>query len=237
MLRSWRIGRHALVCGDARDPRVVELASRDIAPTMLVFDPPWDAGERPPRGPWASALAFTDPRRLPDALSAFGTAPAWLFAWDCGQCWYTTRRPLARLKLCLWYGDVRDYRYSVRLDGAVTYGAPTPPRSMRNARGAFESRGSSGTHLADLYRESLSALRAQTPHPHAKPLDWVRCLVNNCGGGVGGMNVLDPYAGSGTTLWACEATARRAALVEIDEALCERIVEGAVVRGLEVTPC
>lgn len=207
------------------------------APELLVFDPPWDQRAAPPAGPWRSVLAFTDPRRLGDTLATFGPAPAWLFAWDCGQCWYTTRRPLARIKLCVWYGDVRDYRHSVRRDGAVTYGAPKPPRAMRNARGAFVTRGGSGTHLADLYCESLSAVRSRDPHPHGKPRDWVRCLINNCGGGVGGMDAFDPYAGTGSTLWACESTGRRAALVEIDEGLCERIVEQARAAALEVVEC
>ena len=43
--------------------------------------------------------------------------------------------------------------------------------------------------------------------------------------------MLDPFAGSGTTLMAAEASGRRAALVEVDPAYCDVIVR----RFLEAT--
>lgn len=59
-------------------------------------------------------------------------------------------------------------------------------------------------------------------HPTQKPLDlvvqWVRLFSDE------GDTVLDPYAGSGTTLLAARLTGRRAVGVERDERYCDLIV-------------
>lgn len=60
-------------------------------------------------------------------------------------------------------------------------------------------------------------------HPTAKPLpmvaDWVRLFTNP------GDLILDPFAGSGTTLRAAKDEGRRAIGVELDEAYCEVIAK------------
>lgn len=60
-------------------------------------------------------------------------------------------------------------------------------------------------------------------HPTAKPLpmvaDWVRLFTNT------GDTVLDPFAGSGTTLRAAKDEGRRAIGVELDERYCEVIAK------------
>lgn len=60
-------------------------------------------------------------------------------------------------------------------------------------------------------------------HPTSKPLpmvsEWVRHFTNH------GDTVLDPFAGSGTTLRAAVDNGRKAIGVEIDEAYCELIAK------------
>jgi site-specific DNA-methyltransferase (adenine-specific) len=60
-------------------------------------------------------------------------------------------------------------------------------------------------------------------HPTAKPLpivaDWVRLFTNP------GDLVLDPFAGSGTTLRAAKDEGRRAIGCELDERYCEVIAK------------
>jgi site-specific DNA-methyltransferase (adenine-specific) len=60
-------------------------------------------------------------------------------------------------------------------------------------------------------------------HPTAKPLgmiaDWVRLFTNP------GDTVLDPFAGSGTTLRAAKDEGRKAIGVELDERYCEVIAK------------
>jgi site-specific DNA-methyltransferase (adenine-specific) len=66
-------------------------------------------------------------------------------------------------------------------------------------------------------------------HPTAKPLplvaDWVRLFTDH------GQTILDPFAGSGTTLAAAKQEGRRAIGVELEEKYCEiianRLSQGA----------
>ena len=62
-----------------------------------------------------------------------------------------------------------------------------------------------------------------TGHPAQKPADFVRQLVANLTPPDG--TVLDPYAGSGTTLRAAKDLGRRAVGIEIEERYCEIAAE------------
>lgn len=66
-------------------------------------------------------------------------------------------------------------------------------------------------------RDALLAL-----HPTVKPVALVADIIKDCTHR--GDLVLDPFAGSGTTLIAAEKTGRRAALLEIDPLYCDVIV-------------
>lgn len=62
-----------------------------------------------------------------------------------------------------------------------------------------------------------------TLHPNQKPIDLIRPhLLNST---LPGDYVLDPFAGSGATLIACETLQRRALLLELDPAYCDVIVD------------
>ncbi len=56
-------------------------------------------------------------------------------------------------------------------------------------------------------------------HPCPKPIELVKWMVERVS--LGGETVVDPFAGSGTTLRACKLLGRRAIGVEIEEAYCE----------------
>jgi site-specific DNA-methyltransferase (adenine-specific) len=77
-----------------------------------------------------------------------------------------------------------------------------------------------GQHFAELYRYPLQVLRKENRHPHAKPLDWVRCLLGCCTDGV----IYDPFAGSGTSLLAAEQLGRVCVAVEKEPLHCELII-------------
>lgn len=64
---------------------------------------------------------------------------------------------------------------------------------------------------------SPSSPAGRTGHPHAKPDDLMRELVEWCPPGV----ICDPFTGSGTTLRAAKDLGRKAIGIEIEESYCE----------------
>ncbi len=201
--QMWALGEHRILCGSATDP--ADLARVDDGAATLFFDPEWDA--MPSMLARASTLAFCDGQRAADVIRLYG-APTWVFAWDCVSSWYTPNRPLRRMKLCLWYGDIATYDP----DGAH-YGDAGEEREVFNSRGSYTFKPDPrGKHLSDVFSLPITKLHADSEHAHSKPLDWIRMLLGNCSSG----DVLDPFLGSGTTLLACEQLGRRCRAIEID---------------------
>ena len=60
-------------------------------------------------------------------------------------------------------------------------------------------------------------------HPTVKPVALVADAIKDCSRR--GEIVIDPFAGSGTTLIAAEKTGRRARVVEFDPAYCDQIIK------------
>lgn len=201
--QMWALGEHRILCGSATDPADLALVD-DGAPTLF-FDPEWDAMPSMPAR--ASTLAFCDGQRAADVIRLYG-APAWVFAWDCVSSWYTPNRPLRRMKLCLWYGDLTTYNP----DGAH-YGDAGEEREVFNTRGSYTFKPDPrGKHLSDVFSLPITKLHANSEHAHSKPIDWIRMLLGNCSSG----DVFDPFLGSGTALIACEQLGRRCRAIEID---------------------
>ena len=76
-------------------------------------------------------------------------------------------------------------------------------------------------------RECTTALREPRPranaeHPTMKPVRLVGRLLQNST--LPGDTVLDPFAGSGSTLIACEHLGRRCFAVELDPRYCDAII-------------
>ena len=71
------------------------------------------------------------------------------------------------------------------------------------------------------YAGGMSAVTAETGHPHTKPIGLIRSLIERCPPGV----ILDPFMGSGTTLRAAKDLGRRAIGIELEECYCEIAVK------------
>ena len=211
----WQLGAHRLICGDCTDAETVARVMGGEKAETLVFDPEWDAMPDAMAG-YASTLAFCDGATL-GAVVARYSSPAWVFVWDCVTSWYTPNRPLRRMKLCAWYGDITDYQF----DG-WHYGDAGEVRNVQNTRGEYTFRPDPrGKHLSDVYQEPITGLHADSIHNHSKPADWITLLIANCTTGI----VHDPFLGSGTTLIACERLNRRCRAVEISPAYCGVAIE------------
>lgn len=211
----WLLGRHRLLCGDST-------ALTDVARvggascTAIDFDPPYDADSAIVALRWTAddVLVFTDHRHTLDAVTGWPPFRN-VFAWDGLSSWYVQGQPLARGKFCLWFGE-SDYDENGSHYGIVEGEA----RDVSNPRGTYRYHPDPrGKHLATIF--ASPATRQFDGHPHAKPVDWVRCLLANCTHG----DIFSPFAGSGTSLIAAEQIERRWVGIEISPAYCDVIVQ------------
>lgn len=221
--QRWRIGPHTLVIDDCSN---VELPEQGA----LFFDPPWEDIATAFAPDCWHRLAFCDGFRLADVVQRFGP-PAWLFTWDCVSSWYTQGRPLRRAKYCLWYGDLSRYRF----DGSH-YGGPREQkkRTVQNSRGSYEfTPDARGKHLSDVFVQPITRLHstAQPEHRHSKPVDWIRMLIANCL--PEDRVVIDPYAGSGVAMLACDQLGRPCFSVERDPEIAAGILDLMSIRGYQ----
>jgi DNA modification methylase len=95
---------------------------------------------------------------------------------------------------------------------------------VKNSRGAYEfNPDPRGKHLSDVFSQPITKLHSEgdgSEHKHSKPIDWMRMLIANCSEGV----IVDPFAGSGTSIIAGEQLGRPVVACEIDPANVDVIV-------------
>lgn len=70
--------------------------------------------------------------------------------------------------------------------------------------------------LLSVVRVPVSHIETQSRHPHEKPVDFWLNAMN-----LPGLNILDPFAGSGQTGVSAKALGRKCVLIEIEERYCE----------------
>ena len=187
-----------------------------------MFDPPWDIDVELNFSKYKTMLAFSDGQRISDVIKKLG-APAWIFVWSTVTNWYTPNRPLKGHKNCLWYGDVKSYKW----EGSF-YGESPEAKTIKNTRGTYRYNPDvRGKHLADLYIKPIT--EDHEGHSHGKPIDWVRMLIANCTDG----DIYDPFCGTGTSIIAAQQLGRRCFAAEIDPNQVALILERATLFGIE----
>jgi DNA modification methylase len=226
----WLLGRHRLLCGDARNPEDVSRLMDGATADVLWTDPPY-------------GVSYTGKTRR--ALTISGDKPDDLrtLLGDAFSAGGGVLRPGARLYVChpagplqavflqaflnqgwrlhqtlVWVKDTMvlghaDYHYRHE---PILYGyVPGPGRWGRGARGWFG--GNAETSVIEVARPTASR-----EHPTAKPIELItRCLRNSSREGA---RVLDPFAGSGSVLITCELHNRKGYALELDPGYCDAIV-------------
>jgi len=236
------LGRHRLICADARDPAALERLMQGDTGDLLLTDAPYGIGYV---GKTAKAMRIANdaPEGLAELLdAAFAAAedvlkpgsPFYLFGPSGAGSVVFGQAVLARgwqfRQTLVWCKDravIGHQDYAYQHEPIIAGYLPSSTRRGRGAGGFYGGNAQSSVI-------EVPSPRACTEHPTMKPVELLARLISNSTrrGGV----VLDPFAGSGSTLVACEQLARVARLVEIDPAYCDVILARYErVSGEEVT--
>jgi site-specific DNA-methyltransferase (adenine-specific) len=225
----FELGRHRLICADARDPDAYRTLLREKEAELLWTDPPYGVSYE---GKTEARLRIEGDGKdgLPELLGeAFAAAdgaladgsalyiahPGGARSLEFGRAFlevgWSLRQTLVWVKDSIVLGHL-DYHYRHE---QILYG-------YKPGEGRL-GRGGAGWHGDDAQASILEFARpkASREHPTMKPPELIEhCLRNSSRPGA---LILDPFAGSGSTLIACEASGRSARLIELDPRYCDVI--------------
>ncbi len=240
----WELGRHRLLCGDARDPEAYQLLLGKERPALIFTDPPYNvpidghvcglgsvrhrefamaAGEMSE----AEFTAFLVDSLSPAARLCRDVAIAYVcMDWrHMGELLAAGRQVFTEFKnLCVWNktnGGMGAF-YRSKHELVFVFKVGTAPHTNNFGLG---DRGRYRTNVWDYAGIStMSATRGEelAMHPTVKPVPLVRDALLDCSNR--GDVVLDMFGGSGTTLIAAQKTGRRARLIEYDPRYCDVLI-------------
>jgi DNA modification methylase len=251
----WQLGEHRLVCGDSTDAEVLRQALNGKLADCVFTDPPYNvAYEGGTKDKLIIKNDDMDERQFDEFLFKFYKAAAEntkqggpIYVCHADSSAEAFRHNMEKggwlLKQCLiWVKDSlvlghRDYNwqhepilYGWKPGAAHCWYGPFTNTSILE----FSKRDWSKATKDELVEfilagfETASVIREKRPrrndlHPTMKPIALVaKMLKNSC---VRGNLVLDSFAGSGSTLIACEQLGLKAALIELDPKYCDVIVK------------
>jgi 16S rRNA G966 N2-methylase RsmD len=227
----YQLGPHRLACGDARDAELLRQLLGEERPQVLWSDPPYGVNYV---GKTKRALRIAnDDRGAPAVLEAalaaadplLAEGARFYLAVPAGPPGTAFRLVLERLGWQLHQGLVwvknapvlgrSDYHFQHE---DILYGwRPGPGRPGRGRHPGSRWQGNdaqSSVFFVDRPRRSES-------HPSMKPVELIAAQLRNSSRR--GEAVLDLFAGSGSTLIACEQLGRHCFAVELDPRYCDVI--------------
>lgn len=240
----WQLGPHRLVCGSATDVATVRSALGDTAAQMVFTDPPYGVDYTGGTGLKIVNDDLDDQglrQLLDDAFAALAQvlAPgaAFYICSPSGDQETTFRLALrgASLRLRQQIVWVKDRLVLGRSDyhgqhETLLYGwqGGSEPHFDASHTTLLYGWQSGAAHQWEGGRRQTTVWEHARPHrsdvhPTMKPVELVRRAIEN--NTRPGHLVLDPFAGSGSTLIAASDAGRTAALVELDPRYCDVIVE------------
>lgn len=203
----YQLGRHRLMCGSATD-------ESDLAKLM--------DGSR-------ADMVFTDPPYGNGSSGKYGRGQLGVRTIESDEDFTVTEQALTILKdypqlfFLQWrtFADAYSYLHSVG-KGIKTIAVWDKKNAGLNGAGGMAEQWEAiivsgdckykkfGGNVFRVSREQKS--RANSPHPHQKPIELLADLFNFFDATV----LVDPFGGSGSTLIACEQTDRTCYMMELD---------------------
>jgi len=233
--KLWKLGNHRLLLGDARNAEDVSRIVGSEKATLLLTDPPYGVGFVEGSQAFLRGINKTDKTKNFAVIKGDGTEEDY---YAFSRAWLEAVRPHLTDKnaFYIFSGDsklrellnaLHDTRYTkssllIWLKNHAVMG-----RRDYNPQHELVVYGWHGTH-AFFGNKDKTMLFYRKPnrnrlHPTMKPPALLRRLLyhstkpNDV--------VLDPFAGSGSTLIACEQLGRRCLAIEYEEAYCNTVVD------------
>ncbi len=240
----WQLGHHRLLCGDSTDAGSYERLLGDTKASLIITDPPYNV---PIKG-HVSGLGKVQHREFAMAAGemsseafraflegVFGHLAAYsvdgsihfvFMDWrHLAETWAAGKAVYDDLKnVCVWVkgnGGMGTF-YRSRHEMVLAFKNGTEPH-INN----FEL-GQTGRYRTNVWEyagvNSFGRDRDETlaMHPTVKPVALVADAIKDCSNRK--QIVLDPFAGSGTTVIAAEKTGRCARVIELDPLYCDTII-------------
>ena len=216
--KIYQLGDHLVACGDNTDISLVNQLMDGTTASLLLTDPPYGVSYTGcTKGSIRSAIANDEKqgRNLESFLSnSFSVADSHLADSAIFYIWFAASQSVA------FYNACTDNKFSVRAQLVWVKNQFT--LSFSDYKQQFEPciygwRGKKHKFYGE--KNASTVLRADKPtvsaeHPTMKPVELFRQLIYNSS--KRSELVLDIFAGSGTTVIACEQTARKARVIEYE---------------------
>ncbi|QDV25951.1 DNA modification methylase [Aureliella helgolandensis] len=222
----WVLGKHRLLCGDSTKPEDLARLMDGQQADLWLTDPPYNVDYT---GRTKDALKVANDSMAGQEFKAFllgaftnafnvSKPGAAFYIWHADSEGYTFRGAVhecgQRVRQCLIWNK------NIMVMGRQDYHWQHEPCLYGWKDGA--------SHGWYSDRKQTTVLNFDRPsrseqHPTMKPVALFAYLIVNSS--ARGSKVLDTFAGSGTTLLACEQTGRQAFLMELDPIYCDVIVD------------
>ncbi len=220
----WLLGDHRLLCGDATDRQAIEMVLAGETAHMVFTDPPYNVAYQ---GKTAHKLQIHNDALGEKFYAFLRQASANLIA-VCQGAIYICMSSSELHTLYRAFTDAGGHwsTFVIWAKHHFTLGRSDYQRQYEPILYGWPQ-GQEHYWCGDRNRGDvwfIARPMANREHPTAKPVELVERAVDNSS--QIGNTVLDPFAGSGTTLIACQRRRRRARLIELDagyaDVICQR---------------
>ena len=222
----WKLGRHRLMCGDSTSAECVQKLMGGLQADLLLTDPPYGVDYT---GKTKDALKIENDAKSDDDFiaflrSAFEAADSVMKAGAVFYIWHADSKAYVFRMACQMVGwEVRQVLIWVK--NAMVMGRQDYQWKHEPCLYGWKS---GAGHLWASDRKQTTVLEFDRPtknkeHPTMKPVALFDYQIKN--NTKGGDIVLDLFAGSGTTVIACEQNGRTAYVMEYDPKYCDVIVK------------
>ena len=222
----WKLGRHRLMCGDSTSTECVQKLMGGLQADLLLTDPPYGVDYT---GKTKDALKIENDAKSDDDFiaflrSAFEAADSVMKAGAVFYIWHADSKAYVFRMACQMVGwEVRQVLIWVK--NAMVMGRQDYQWKHEPCLYGWKS---GAGHLWASDRKQTTVLEFDRPtknkeHPTMKPVALFDYQIKN--NTKGGDIVLDLFAGSGTTVIACEQNGRTAYVMEYDPKYCDVIVK------------